>query len=83
MVKVDVKWGKQSYSLDLDPCQPVSTFKAQLQELTCVPTERQKLMAKAGKPWKGILSDSEDLGKLEIREGLKITLMGSAEVGYE
>jgi hypothetical protein len=79
MVRVEVKWNKQVFGdVDVNVSQPVAALKAQLEALTGVPPGRQKLMAKGG--WKGILKDEEDLSKLTLAEGQKITLMGSAEV---
>lgn len=42
MVKVNVKWNKEKYEVDVDPSEPVSSFKGQLYSLTMVPIERQK-----------------------------------------
>ncbi|CAM9843717.1 unnamed protein product, partial [Phaeothamnion confervicola] len=65
MVKVSVKWNKETYDVDLDAGESVQTFKTQLWTLTGVPVERQKLMSKKG-GWKGILKDDEDFSKLGL-----------------
>ncbi len=45
-VSVTVKWGKETYKVDIDPSEPPSVTKAALYSLTLVPPERQKLMCK-------------------------------------
>lgn len=52
MVKVTVKWEKESYDLDVDLTQPAAVFKAQLFTLTGVPVERQKIMGVKSAPLK-------------------------------
>mmetsp|Transcript_5254 Transcript_5254/g.7263 ORF Transcript_5254/g.7263 Transcript_5254/m.7263 type:complete len:526 (-) Transcript_5254:361-1938(-) len=79
MVKVNIKWNKQVFSdIELDQNESVETFKTQLWTLTCVPVQRQKLMARGA--WPGVLKDDTDLSKCKIKEGQQIMLMGSAEV---
>lgn len=84
MVKVTIKWGKKLYpSVDLDVCKSVLEFKTSLETLTCVPVQRQKLMAKG--LWKGILKDDDTVAfsilkeKSAKKEEFTIMLMGSAE----
>ena len=48
MVQVIVKWGKQSFEVELDTSESAETFKAQLFALTSVPIERQKIMGVKG-----------------------------------
>ena len=48
MVGVVVKWGKQTFEVELDTSDSVETFKAQLFALTSVPIERQKVMGVKG-----------------------------------
>ena len=48
MVAVVVKWGKNTYEVELDTSESVETFKAQLFALTSVPIERQKIMGVKG-----------------------------------
>lgn len=52
MVKVTVKWEKESYEVDVDLSQPAMVFKAQLFTLTGVPTDRQKIMGVKSAPLK-------------------------------
>ncbi len=69
MVKVTIKWNKQTYNdVELDPSQPPAAFKQRVCELTGVPVERQKLMGKG--LWKLMLKDDEDLSKLPIKVGV-------------
>ena len=74
MVKVAVKWGKEAYSVDVDPAEPGLVFKHQLFSLTGVPPERQKIMVKGG-----MLKDDADVAKLGLKEGQKLMMMGSAD----
>mmetsp|Transcript_5066 Transcript_5066/g.7707 ORF Transcript_5066/g.7707 Transcript_5066/m.7707 type:complete len:429 (-) Transcript_5066:360-1646(-) len=78
MVKVNVKWNKQVFEVDLDTSDTAVTFKTQLWTLTGVPVERQKLMCRGG--WRGVLADNADLSACKIKEGQQVMLMGSAEV---
>jgi len=72
MVKVNVKWGKESFDVDADVAGDLETFQAQLFALTNVPAERQKILLK-GK----VLKTKDDFSKLT--EGSKLMLMGSAD----
>jgi ubiquitin carboxyl-terminal hydrolase 14 len=46
-IKVNVKWGKQLYKdIELDLSQNINTFKHQVYDLSRVPVDKQKLMAK-------------------------------------
>ncbi|EAL71762.1 ubiquitin domain-containing protein [Dictyostelium discoideum AX4] len=74
MVKVNVKWNKEKYEVDVDPSEPVSSFKGQLYSLTMVPIERQKIMGFKG----GILKDDAQWKDLDLTEGKNLMLMGSA-----
>lgn len=40
-----MKWGHQKYDVDLDTSAPVAAFKQQLQQLTGVPSDRQKSLS--------------------------------------
>lgn len=40
--EVNVKWGKEKYTVTIDLTQPPSAFKAQLYSLTHVPVDKQK-----------------------------------------
>lgn len=72
---VKVKWGAETYSVEVDQTQPVSLFKAQLQSLTSVPAEKQKIMGVKG----GQLKDDADLTSVGLTEGKLLMLIGSAE----
>ena len=76
MVGVVVKWGKNTYEVELDTSESVETFKAQLFALTSVPIERQKIMGVKG----GTLKDDAKFDTLGIKPGQKLMMMGSADV---
>ncbi|KAF0682455.1 Aste57867_25407 [Aphanomyces stellatus] len=74
---VTLKWGKQSYDLEIDLQNgTVELLRAQIFALTNVPVERQKLMSKA---WKGMLKDDVALSTLDASKLTQIMLMGSAD----
>lgn len=54
MLKVTVKWQKETFDIEVDTAQPPALFKAQLESLTGVPAERQKIMVKVRGPRWGI-----------------------------
>ncbi|KAJ1458226.1 hypothetical protein M885DRAFT_461043 [Pelagophyceae sp. CCMP2097] len=74
-VAVVVKWGKETFDLEITEAETPSTLMARLETLTGVPVSRQKLMHKA---WKGVLKPDGALAALKA--GDKIMLMGSAEL---
>ena len=75
-MSVTVKWGKESYTVEVSPADGVGALRAQLYSLTRVPPARQKLTCKA---WKGVLRDDADLGGAGLTAGTIMLLMGSAE----
>ncbi|KDD75798.1 ubiquitin carboxyl-terminal hydrolase [Helicosporidium sp. ATCC 50920] len=76
MVKVDIKWQKESFKgVEIDTAQPPLVFKHQLYSLCGVPAERQKILGLKG----GLLKDDADWDKLGLREGQCLTLMGTAD----
>lgn len=76
MVKVEVKWQKEVFKdVEIDLDQGPAMFKMQLFSLTGVPPERQKIMGVKG----GLLKDDADLHKLGLKEGQKLTMMGTAD----
>ena len=78
-VSIKIKWNKQTFEkVAIDPSQGVIAFKKQVCDLTGVPSERQKLMAKGA--WPGILKDEVDLNACTIKDGLQVMLMGTADV---
>ena len=59
VIPLTVKWGKQTIELKMQVSQ--LTFKSlthELEEVTGVPVDRQKLMAKSKGLWKGVLKES-------------------------
>lgn len=74
MVKVNVKWGKQSFEVDVDVSAPAEAFKVQLQSLTNVPADKQKIMGVKG----GQLKDGANMAELGLKEGQMLMLIGSA-----
>ena len=74
MVQLNVKWGKESHSVDVDTELPGLIFKNQLYSLTGVPPERQKVMMKGG-----LLKDDTDLSTLNLKQGQKLIMMGTAD----
>lgn len=76
IVKVDVKWQKESFNnVEVDLDQPPSVFKMQLFSLTGVPPERQKIIGFKG----GLLKDDTDWATAGAKDGLKVTMMGTAD----
>ncbi|CEM34734.1 unnamed protein product [Vitrella brassicaformis CCMP3155] len=74
-VKVQVKWGKQVYNeVEVETSEPGVLLKTQLWTLTGVPVERMKLMGT-----KGIVKDDTDLAAFGLKDGSKLTLIGTAE----
>jgi ubiquitin carboxyl-terminal hydrolase 14 len=79
MVLIKVKWNKVTLEkVELNVSLGVSAFKDTLYELTGVPKDRQKLMAKGC--WTGTLKDDADLSSYKISENQIIMLMGTADV---
>ena len=75
-LKVEVKWGKEVFKdVEVDTAQPVAVFKTQLFSLTGVPPERQKIMGVKG----GLLKDDAEWGKLGLKAGQKLSLLGTAD----
>ncbi|RKO97100.1 hypothetical protein CXG81DRAFT_13055 [Caulochytrium protostelioides] len=73
-IKVNVKWsGKKYDAIELDLTQPGVVFKTQLQSLTGVPPDRQKIMVKGG-----MLKDDADMAALQLKEGQTLMMMGTA-----
>lgn len=63
------------FDVEVDCGQPVALLKAQLQSLTGVPPERQKLSGLKG----GMLRDDADLAALGLQDGQKCMMMGTAD----
>lgn len=82
----NVKWGKESIVIELDPSAGVSGLKSELQARTGVPMERMKIMPKSKGLWKGVLKDTVDLSTLQlssIKPPIQILMMGSATLPVE
>lgn len=80
-VSATVKWGKEKHEINFDPSAGVKTLKAELSEITNVPTERMKLMPKSKGLWKGLLKEDFDLSSIDyakIKPPITFLLMGSA-----
>jgi ubiquitin carboxyl-terminal hydrolase 14 len=79
MVLIKLKWNKITYDdVQINVEDGALAFKKKVYELTRVPIDRQKLMAKGA--WVGILKDDTDLTKVKLTEASQVLLMGSAEV---
>lgn len=79
MVLITLKWNKAVFDkVELDTNSNVGNFKEIIRELTQVPLDRQKLMAKGC--WTGFLKDDADFAKMNIKDNQVITLMGTADV---
>lgn len=74
LVKVSVKWGKETYEVSVDPTASALTLKETLYKITGVPVDRCKLTAKDC--WKGTLKDEDTLAN--VKEGAKMALMGTS-----
>ena len=69
---VVVSWNRGTYPVEIDLDEPPAVFKSQVFSLTGVPVDRQKIMVKGG-----MLKD--EWGKVKLKEGQKLMMMGSAE----
>ncbi|KAI3868566.1 hypothetical protein MKX03_003786 [Papaver bracteatum] len=75
MPTVTVKWQKELLKkVEIDPSLPPLVFKSQLYDLTGVPPERQKIMINGG-----LLKDDDDWSTLNVKEGQKLMMMGTAD----
>ncbi|EER01961.1 tRNA-guaninine transglycosylase, putative [Perkinsus marinus ATCC 50983] len=73
-IPVVVKWGKATYNIEVNTAESVAVLKTQLENLTSVPHDKQKIMGLPG----GLLKDSDDLSKKITKPNQKITLLGTA-----
>ncbi|ENN74687.1 hypothetical protein HUJ04_004806 [Dendroctonus ponderosae] len=71
--KVKVKWGKESYQVDVNTDEPPELFKGQIFTLTGVLPERQKVMIK------GITLKDDEWGNFKLKDNVTVLLMGSKE----
>lgn len=76
--KVQVKWGKEKFTLELNTEQPPSAFKEAIYQKTGVPVERQKIMAP--KAWTGTLKESWiwKKGSCQLKDGSKVNVVGTS-----
>jgi hypothetical protein len=73
MVSIKLKWNKNSYdNVLIEPEKGVSDLKQKIHELTGVPPDRQKLMAKGG--WIGTLKDDTGDENVFIYEHIHICI---------
>lgn len=76
LVNVVVKWSKGGlFPVQIDTSEPPAVFKSQLWTLTSVPPERQTILGFKG----GKLKDDADWTKLNLKENMKITLVGTPD----
>lgn len=72
-ISVNIKWGKEILHVEVDPSEPLDSFKKKIQELTRVPLEKQKIIGlKPGGP-------SASLSSLGLTSGKPLVLIGSPE----
>jgi Ubiquitin carboxyl-terminal hydrolase len=73
-MKVNVKWNKELYKdIEVDMNEAPEVFKIQLHSLTGVPVHLQKVMGKGG-----LLADDE-WGRVSLKEGMTVVMLGTAE----
>ncbi len=78
MATFTVNWNKNAYTIAFSPAAGVPALRQSIQDATGVPIDRQKIMPKTKKTWKGILKDDFDLSTLPPPP-LECVLMGTAE----
>jgi hypothetical protein len=73
---VDIKWNKEQFKgIEVNLCEDVDMFRAQIYAMTSVPPAGQKVMI-AGRP----LKDDVDLSKVAgLKNNAKILLIGTQE----
>ncbi|KAH6688910.1 ubiquitin carboxyl-terminal hydrolase [Plectosphaerella plurivora] len=71
-VSITVKHQGKKYDVEVDLTSNGETFKYQLYSLTGVEPERQKILVKGGQ-----LKDDADMGKLGLKAGQSIMMMGT------
>lgn len=76
MVNIKVKWGKEVYKMEVDENMGADVFKAQLQSLTNVPADRQKISGVKGGALK---DDCVKLADVGVTEGKMLMMIGSAD----
>lgn len=76
-ITIKLKWGKENYDVKLDTQKSALEFKNSIKELTGVPIDRQKLIAKGA--WSATLKDDAVLSTMAIKDGHNVMLMGTAD----
>lgn len=75
-IKVSIKWKKQVFDdIELNVSDDVMKFKAKVYELTKIPVDKQKIIAKG----KTLKEGTEWSAYPGIVDGAQLTLMGTAE----
>jgi ubiquitin carboxyl-terminal hydrolase 14 len=83
-VNATVSWNKQSLTVDINETTTAASLKEILESLTSVPADRQKIMPKTKKMWKGLLPADFAFSSLNLAEiaaankkGIEFSMMGS------
>lgn len=74
--KVVIKHGANKHDVEVDPSSTGAEFKEIVYSLTGVEPERQKIFVKGGQ-----LKDDADMGKLSLKPGQQIMMMGTPSAG--
>jgi ubiquitin carboxyl-terminal hydrolase 14 len=74
MVKLQIKWNKEKYEVDMDLGSSVEDFKVLIYSLTNVPIDKQKVIFKGS-----VLQNGNLLSKYKLVENATLSLMGTAE----
>lgn len=85
-LKITLKWSKQTFPMTVKLGETGRSFKEEVQSLTNVPIDRQKLLCSKKKGsihWKGSLTDDFVFEKPEDVKAVVVTLIGSAEAAIE
>ncbi|KAK2601200.1 hypothetical protein N8I77_010667 [Diaporthe amygdali] len=75
-VNVIIKHQGTKYDVEVDPTATGAEFKEIVYSLTAVEPERQKILIKGGQ-----LKDDADMGKLGLKPGQQIMMMGTPSAG--
>ena len=76
MVRISVKWGKESFDVDVDVSLGASELKAKIEAASSVPQAKQKIMGVKGGQLK---DDAPSLAAVGLAEGKSVMLIGTAE----
>ena len=72
---VVVKWGKEQYSINIDPDDSVLGLKRKIEVETGVRSGRQKLMGLKGSKG-GLPKDEDSLGSMQFKPGQSLMMIG-------